>query len=129
LNSVSYDIGPQGEFYTPAASPLADAGSRSGFAAGLAAYTSSTNQVREGLSPVDIGLHYLIYTGNALDQDGDGLTDVQEAAIATDPYNPDTDGDGLSDLTESLQGRNPLVTGAITDANGVLSLQVYTPLR
>lgn len=31
------------------------------------------------------------------DADGDGLTDDQEAALGTDPANPDTDGDGLAD--------------------------------
>jgi len=35
-----------------------------------------------------------------LDSDGDGLTDVEEATIGTDPNNPDTDGDGLSDGDE-----------------------------
>jgi hypothetical protein len=31
------------------------------------------------------------------DRDGDGLTDGQEAALGTDPANPDSDGDGLAD--------------------------------
>lgn len=35
-----------------------------------------------------------------LDSDGDGLSDVDEAAIGTDPFNPDTDADGLLDGTE-----------------------------
>lgn len=34
------------------------------------------------------------------DSDGDFLSDVDEAAIGTDPFNPDTDGDGLLDGTE-----------------------------
>ncbi len=38
-------------------------------------------------------------TGN-LDSDGDGLTDAEERAIGTDPFNPDTDGDGLTDYEE-----------------------------
>lgn len=42
------------------------------------------------------------YTMNAglfapKDSDGDGLTDDEEAALGTDPHNPDTDGDGLLD--------------------------------
>lgn len=34
------------------------------------------------------------------DSDGDGLTNEREAALGTDPLNPDTDGDGLSDGDE-----------------------------
>ena len=34
------------------------------------------------------------------DSDGDGLTDIEEKNIGTDPHNPDTDGDGLSDGEE-----------------------------
>ncbi|HET7811595.1 MAG TPA: hypothetical protein VFL16_13570 [Steroidobacteraceae bacterium] len=36
------------------------------------------------------------------DQDGDGLTDMLEAKIATDPANPDTDGDGLDDSLDDF---------------------------
>ncbi|MFT5431922.1 MAG: hypothetical protein ACI9OJ_002620, partial [Myxococcota bacterium] len=34
------------------------------------------------------------------DDDGDGLDDVDEPAVGTDPKNPDTDGDGLKDGEE-----------------------------
>lgn len=34
------------------------------------------------------------------DSDGDGLTDLQEQSIGTDPHDPDTDGDGISDADE-----------------------------
>ena len=34
------------------------------------------------------------------DADGDGLTDSQEKALATDPNQADTDGDGLTDSQE-----------------------------
>ena len=47
----------------------------------------------------------------ANDADGDGLTDEQEAALGTDPQNPDTDGDGLRDGFEVLHGFNPLHAG------------------
>jgi len=40
-----------------------------------------------------------------LDSDGDGLTDEQEKALGTNPYNADTDGDGLIDSIDP----NPLV--------------------
>jgi len=39
-------------------------------------------------------------SGGALDSDGDGLSDAEEAALGTDPNNPDTDGDGLTDGEE-----------------------------
>ena len=43
------------------------------------------------------------------DTDGDGLTDVQEAALGTDPANPDTDQDGITDGNEvNVWGSNPL---------------------
>jgi hypothetical protein len=35
-----------------------------------------------------------------VDTDNDGLTDLQEAFLGTDPNNPDTDGDGLTDGDE-----------------------------
>jgi hypothetical protein len=37
------------------------------------------------------------------DDDNDGLTNMEEAMIGTDPLNPDTDGDGLSDGQEVNQ--------------------------
>jgi hypothetical protein len=43
-----------------------------------------------------------------VDQDGDGLPDVQEKAIGTDPLLRDTDGDGVSDEEEVRIGTDPL---------------------
>ncbi|MEW5854900.1 MAG: hypothetical protein AB2A00_39350, partial [Myxococcota bacterium] len=51
------------------------------------------------------------------DQDGDGLTDAQEALLGTDPYHPDTDRDGLSDGDEVTRGTDPLL--ADSDGGGV----------
>ena len=48
-----------------------------------------------------------------VDSDGDGLADVDELALGTDPTNPDTDGDGLSDGVEVRMGTNPLVPNVI----------------
>jgi len=43
------------------------------------------------------------------DDDNDGLTDVEEATIGTDPLDPDTDDDGLTDGDEVLiWGTDPL---------------------
>ncbi len=46
-----------------------------------------------------------------IDSDGDGLTDLQEEQIGTDPNNPDTDGDGFNDGEEVEAGYNPLGPG------------------
>ena len=50
------------------------------------------------------------------DGDGDGLSDMQEADLGTDPSKPDTDGDGLSDLEEVNLETDPLVMD--TDEDG-----------
>ena len=43
------------------------------------------------------------------DTDMDGLTDLEEFAIGSNPVHWDTDGDGCSDYWEVLRGLNPLV--------------------
>ena len=45
---------------------------------------------------------------NNPDTDGDGIPDGQEVKLGTNPLNPDTDGDGLPDGQEILLGTNPL---------------------
>ncbi len=47
------------------------------------------------------------------DSDGDGLQDLREVALGTDPLNRDTDGDGISDGAEVGLGRNPLFNEAL----------------
>ena len=42
-----------------------------------------------------------------IDQDMDGLSDLEERALGTSPTNSDTDGDGFSDGWEHLLGFNP----------------------
>ena len=41
------------------------------------------------------------------DSDHDGLTDVQELALGTNPFSPYTDGDGKTDLEEVEERRLP----------------------
>ncbi len=54
----------------------------------------------------------------AVDTDGDGLSDAEEAKLGTDPNSPDTDGDGLTDGAEvNTYHTNPLV--ADTDGDGL----------
>lgn len=43
-----------------------------------------------------------------LDNDNDGLSDEDELALGTDPFNPDSDGDGYPDGIEHLSGMDPL---------------------
>lgn len=52
------------------------------------------------------------------DTDQDGLTDVYEKLLDTDPLNSDTDGDGLSDDLEILIGTDPAMVD--TDGDGVM---------
>ncbi len=53
---------------------------------------------------------------STVDTDMDGLTDVEEAELGSDPNNPDTDGDGLNDGLEVEIGTDP--TKADTDGDG-----------
>ena len=52
------------------------------------------------------------------DSDGDGLTDVAEAALGTDPNDADSDDDGLSDGDE-VNTHNTLPLNADTDGDGL----------
>ncbi len=50
------------------------------------------------------------------DDDNDGLSDVAEAGLGTDPFNADTDADGLSDGNEvNVTGTDPLDPDTDTD--------------
>ncbi len=51
---------------------------------------------------------------NERDSDGDGLTDLEEFAMGTNPIHWDTDGDGISDYWEVMRGLNPLVVESDT---------------
>jgi len=52
------------------------------------------------------------------DSDGDGLSDADEAAAGSDPYNPDSDGDGITDADEVNQtGSDP--TDTDSDGDGI----------
>jgi hypothetical protein len=58
-------------------------------------------KIAHGFDPTDPG-------AAAADTDGDGLTNLQEYQLGTDPRNPDTDGDGIPDGQEVQLGTNPL---------------------
>ena len=50
-----------------------------------------------------------------IDTDGDGLTDIEEEALGTDPENHDTDGDHIEDGMETERGTDPLSTDSDDD--------------
>ncbi len=53
------------------------------------------------------------------DDDNDGLSDDEEAAIGTDSKNPDTDGDGANDRAEVLAGTDPLAEDSLFCFDGI----------
>lgn len=56
---------------------------------------------------------------NLVDTDGDGLSDLNEIRLGTDPEDSDTDGDGLSDGQEVLDlGTDPLLKDTDGDSGG-----------
>ena len=76
---------------------------------------------REDDAGPDAGAAYTI----DLDVDDDGLTNVQEQAVGTNPVLADTDGDGLSDAFEVQFGFDPLGTDESAldgDADGLDNL-------
>lgn len=48
-----------------------------------------------------------IFTSFGFDSDAEGLSDLAEFVIGTNPNNTDTDGDGVDDLAEVLGGSDP----------------------
>ena len=47
---------------------------------------------------------------NAHDTDGDGLADLSEWIVGSDPQNPDSDADGVPDGVELIEGRSIIAT-------------------
>ena len=93
LTNLVYDIGPLGNYYQPTNSPLINAGSRTADLGMLFHFCTTTNQVKETNSVVDIGPHAIALdaTGKPLDSDGNGIFD----------YQADRNGNGLLDSGET----------------------------
>ena len=79
-----------------------------------AATTEDTNSIVIN-TPENI-VAFFIIDDPTLDTDGDGLTDVIEGEIGTNPENPDTDGDGENDFVEIGDASNP----TDTDGDGII---------
>jgi hypothetical protein len=63
---------------------------------------------------------------SARDSDHDGLPDVVETVLGTDPKNPDSDGDGIPEGAEVEQGTNPL-DGRIAQTGVIATTQTVGP--
>ncbi|EKE07248.1 MAG: hypothetical protein ACD_18C00141G0005 [uncultured bacterium] len=90
--------------------------------------TNNVVPVENVTSSIDSNQNVIV--GEPLDTDGDGLTDVRENSIATDPLNWDTDGDGLSDADEvTIWKTNPLKpdTDGDTYSDGTEIKNGYSP--
>jgi len=121
--SPTYLNGPLGRFYYATDDGLAstniDAGSRYATNAKLYHFTTTTNQVRETNTLVDIGFHYLAVDveGQALDEDEDGIPDYLEDLNGNGSYDAasgETDWQEYDSLFEISTGP---------------SLETYTPLK
>lgn len=92
-NALAYQTGPLGDFYQSINSPLIDNGSITANLVGLYHFTTTTNEVKEAGSKVDLGYHYAAVNanGNLVDTDGDGIPDYVE----------DPNGNGTTDVGET----------------------------
>ena len=110
LTNFTYGSGPLGRYYQITTN-LLDGGSRNADMAGLYQYTVKTDQLKERDSVVDIGFHYpAINTAVPSDRDGDGISDVDEIILGTNPTVANTDGDSLNDGQDAF----PLDPGRTT---------------
>ncbi len=138
--SPIYQTGGLGSYYYPTnLTNLINAGSTTADLVTLYHYTTTTNQVKETNSPVDVGFHYIaMVNGQPADTDGDGVPDYLEdvngnglydsASELLDWTNPSTGGG--NDYALYIQGRNlKVVAPPVADTNGLTGLKVYTPLK
>ncbi len=80
-------------------------------------------EIQYGLSPLDNGRTDMARQGERGDYDGDGLTNLEEYLLGTDPANSDTDGDGVSDYDEVHYFKT-----APTQSNSITGHEVPPPV-
>ena len=86
---------------------------------GLIAAANDRNGDLDGDGITNIQEYLLDTNPNTADSDGDGLSDTQERSLGTNPTSADSDGDGLPDGWEQQHGLNPLsATDAVLDSDG-----------
>ncbi len=138
--SPSYQTGPLGSYYYPSnLTSLINAGSTTADLVALYHYTTTTNQMKETNSLVDIGYHYVAVTnGVPMDSDGDGVWDYLEDVNGNGLYDSGSEllswlnasTSGTNDYLLYIEGRNLGVTATpVADTTGVTGLNVYTPLQ
>ncbi len=71
------------------------------------------NDITHGtpIDPAEVLAHFnpcSAMNDKIVDFDGDGLADLEELALGTNPCHWDTDGDGMSDAWENMMGLDPL---------------------
>lgn len=110
----TFETGTLGGFYLPTNSLLINAGSQNATNAMLYHFTTTTNNIKEADSTVDIGFHYVATDANGIpiDTDSDGMPD----------YFEDTNGNSVDDSGE-FDWR---VFNTRTDFNWI---QLFTPLE
>lgn len=136
----AYQSGTFGNYYLSTLNPLYGSGSRTAGDAGLAQYTTSIYQTKEGAThQVNIGLHYVAATNAVpLDSDGDGVPDYMEDANGngvvdsneTDPTLAMTDGstpDAYSTAYDDVDLSGNGLVGRIKKALGMNPLDTSNP--
>jgi hypothetical protein len=141
LDTVQFQTGPLGRFYTPSTGSMAaliNSGNGLASAYGLYHYTTQTNQAKEANSIVDIGYHYVATSTNGIpiDTDNDTIPDYLEDAngdgIGTnDRFNWTTNQTfaGINDLILWNQGRNPGVATTTNASSSLINMRVFTPMK
>ncbi len=117
LTSLSFVQGSLGNYYVPANSPVLNVGTYGSAASGgLFHQTMTTDQAKDGVTPLDIGKHYVVLgaDGSPIDGDNDGLPDYLE----------DWNGDGVP-IGDASPWEDYNSANKLTSAK---SFEIYTPL-